>query len=301
MYKIATVTTAYNQFQDFENWIKHYNEYKDEIAYHIIIDNNSSKEYKELYKPYFKNSILLELPTGKGVTGGYNEGICYIKENLKVDFIFFIMQDMHIPKGGTTILAKCLADNKEMGVIAPVNLYENNSNIIREHGGIINKLDYSVSKQYLNYELNDRIPEMLEVDFLCGGNYMFKSEVFDKIGLFDEKIFMYGDEVDILLRASSAGYKIYSTTKTICNHEHIYQKINGKIPRFPSDHALFFTGRNYFYLIKKHGNKKGLFYGIIRGTFRLLRLTIASLIKTGKISKPYFLFKGFATGLFFYK
>lgn len=301
MYKIATVTTAYNQFQDFENWIKHYNEYKDEIVCHIIIDNNSSKEYKELYKPYFKDSILLELPKGKGVTGGYNEGIRYIKENLKVDFIFFIMQDMHVPKGGTTILAKCLADNQEMGVVAPVNLYENNSNIIREHGGIINKLDYSVSKQYLNYELNDQIPEMLEVDFLCGGNYMFKSEVFDKIGLFDEKIFMYGDEVDILMRASTAGYTIYSTTKTICHHEHIYQKINGKIPRFPSDNALFFTGRNYFYLIKKYGSWQNKLYGLVKSSMRLIRLILASLVKTGSLKKPFYLLKGYLVGLFSYE
>lgn len=299
MYKIATVTTAYNQFKDFNNWKSHYKEYCDEISYHIIVDNNSSDEYKKLYKPEFKNSIILELSEGKGVTGGYNEAIKYIQRNLEVDFILFIMQDMNIPSKGVTILANCLNKDPEIGAIAPINLYENKSNIIREHGGTINKNDFTVKKHYLNQELNSSIPEMLEVDFLCGGNYMFRADVFNKIGLYDEKIFMYGDEVDILMRASDNGYKVFSTTKTVCYHEHIYEEINGKKVRLPSNNALFFTGRNYFYLINKYGNYKNLVFGIKKAILKTTRLTLSSIIKTGSLIKPYFLVKGYIKGLFY--
>ncbi|MDB4114571.1 glycosyltransferase family 2 protein [Flavobacteriaceae bacterium] len=299
MYKIATVTTAYNQFQDFNNWKSHYKEYCDEISYHIIVDNNSSDEYKKLYKPEFKNSIILEFSEGKGVTGGYNEAIKYIQENLEIDFILFIMQDMNIPSKGVTILANCLNKDPEIGAIAPVNLYENKSNIIREHGGTINKNDFSVKKHYLNQELNSSVPEMLEVDFLCGGNYMFRGEVFNKIGLYDEKIFMYGDEVDILMRLANYGYKVFSTTKTVCYHEHIYEVINGKNVRFPSNNALFFTGRNYFYLINKYGNYKNLVFGIIKAIYKSIRFILVSLIKNGSLIKPYYLVKGYAKGFFY--
>jgi GT2 family glycosyltransferase len=299
MYKIATITTAYNQFQDFNNWKSHYKQYCDEISYHIIVDNNSSDEYKKLYKQEFKNSIILELSEGKGVTGGYNEAIKYIQRNLEVDFILFIMQDMNIPGNGVSILADCLNLNQEIGVIAPVNLYENKSNIIREHGGSISKNDFSVKKHYLDQELNSKIPEMLEVDFLCGGNYMFRADIFNKIGLFDEKIFMYGDEVDILIRVANYGYKVFSTTKTVCYHEHIYEKTNGKKVRFPSSNALFFTGRNYFYLIKKYGNYKNIIFGFIIAIYKSTRFFLASLIKSGSVTKPHYLIKGYFKGIFY--
>ncbi|MDB4779806.1 glycosyltransferase family 2 protein [Akkermansiaceae bacterium] len=298
MYKIAIVTTAYNQFKDFENWKSHYKKYRDEISYHIIVDNNSCNEYKSLYKPEFKNSIILELPEGKGVTGGYNEAIKYLKINLKVDFILFLMQDMCIPSGGIETLVNCLIEDSEIGVIAPINLYENRSNIIREHGGFINKIDFTVSKNYLNQELDDLIPDMLEVEFLCGGNYMFRSEIFDEIGLFDEKIFMYGDEVDILIRAANHGYKLISTTKTICNHEHLYEEINGCRVRFPSNHALYLTGRNYFYLIKKYGGYSNLVFGLAKAFLKLLRFTLANFLKTRSLVKPSYLAKGFIAGIF---
>ena len=206
---------------------------------------------------------------------------------------------MNIPNKGVSILANCLNKDPEIGAIAPINLYENKSNIIREHGGTINKNDFSVKKHYLNQELNSSIPEMLEVDFLCGGNYMFTADVFNKIGLYDEKIFMYGDEVDILMRLSNYGYKVFSTTKTVCYHEHVYEEINGKKVRFPSNNALFFTGRNYFYLINKYGNYKNLVFGIIKATIRTIRFTLSSIIKTGKLNKPYFLVKGYAKGLYY--
>ena len=299
MYKIATITTAYNQFQDFNNWKSHYKQYCDEISYHIIVDNNSSDEYKKLYKQEFKNSIILELSEGKGVTGGYNEAIKYIQRNLEVDFILFIMQDMNIPGNGVSILADCLNLNQEIGVIAPVNLYENKSNIIREHGGSISKNDFSVKKHYLDQELNSKIPEMLEVDFLCGGNYMFRADIFNKIGLFDEKIFMYGDEVDILIRVANYGYKVFSTTKTVCYHEHIYEKTNGKKVRFPSSNALFFTGRNYFYLIKKYGKYKNIIFGFIIAIYKSTRFFLAGLIKSGSVTKPYYLIKGYFKGIFY--
>ena len=89
---------------------------------------------------------------------------------------------LNIPGNGVTELANCLNTNQEIGAIAAINLYENKSNIIREHGGTINKNDFSVNKHYLNQELNSTVPEMLEVDFVCGGNYMFRADVFNKIG-----------------------------------------------------------------------------------------------------------------------
>lgn len=299
MHKIVLVTTAYNQFRDFNNWRLHYKEYKNQISHHIIVDNNSSQEYKNLYKPEFSDSIILELSKGKGITGGYNEAIRYIQKNLKVDYIIFLLQDMNIPGNGITELANCLSANHEIGAIAAINLYENKSNIIREHGGTINEYDFSVNKHYLNQELDATVPEMLEVDFVCGGNYMFRADVFDKIGLYDEKIFMYGDEVDILLRVSNHGYKIFSTTRTVCYHEHIYEEIKGKKVRFPSNNALFYTGRNYFYLIKKHGNTKNIIFGAIKATIRTFRFTLSSIIKTGKLNKPYYLVKGYIKGIYY--
>ncbi|WP_431199017.1 hypothetical protein ACQ86K_25290 [Mucilaginibacter sp. P19] len=94
-----------------------------------------------------------------------------------------------------TILKDLLLASDKTGVVAAVNLYENRSNIIREHGGNINKKDFTVDKFFKDVPLSKEIPEDLQVDFVCGGNYMMKTKIFKEAGLYDERIFMYGDRI----------------------------------------------------------------------------------------------------------
>ena len=51
-------------------------------------------------------------------------------------------------------------------------------------------------------EINDR------VDFLTGCCLLVKRQVFDQIGLLDEKFFMYLEDADFCQRAQKAGFKI---------------------------------------------------------------------------------------------
>lgn len=48
-----------------------------------------------------------------------------------------------------------------------------------------------------------------KVDWISGACFLTKKEIFETIGGFDEKIFMYMDEVDFFYRAKKMGYRVY--------------------------------------------------------------------------------------------
>jgi len=48
-----------------------------------------------------------------------------------------------------------------------------------------------------------------EVDAICGAFMFIPKKVLDKVGLFDEDYFMYGEDLDLCFRIKKAGYKIY--------------------------------------------------------------------------------------------
>ncbi|HQA64130.1 MAG TPA: glycosyltransferase family 2 protein [bacterium] len=50
-----------------------------------------------------------------------------------------------------------------------------------------------------------------EVEQVMGAFMLIKKEVFDKVGLFDEKFFIWFEEVDLCRRVRQAGYKIWYT------------------------------------------------------------------------------------------
>jgi GT2 family glycosyltransferase len=52
----------------------------------------------------------------------------------------------------------------------------------------------------------------------CGGAALYRRELFDKIGLFDNDYFAYLEDVDLGLRAQSAGYKCLYLPKAIVYH-----------------------------------------------------------------------------------
>jgi len=61
--------------------------------------------------------------------------------------------------------------------------------------------------------------ERLEkTDFASGCCEMIKREVFEKIGLFDEKYFLYYEDNDLSQRAKKAGFGIYYQPKSILWH-----------------------------------------------------------------------------------
>ncbi|WDF79149.1 glycosyltransferase family 2 protein [Mucilaginibacter sp. KACC 22773] len=295
MAKIAAITTSHNEDYQFDNWLTHYEAYKDEISYHIIVENNSNETYRQKIREHFTDATILWQDEDLGVARGFNEGIKYVIEHTDADVILFMMQDMYIPKGGVTILKDLLLSSEKNGVVAAVNLYENRSNIIREHGGNINKKDFTVDKFYKDKVLDNSIPQDLQVDFVCGGNYMMKTNIFKETGLYDERIFMYGDESDLFIRVKKAGYDIISTTRTQCWHEHIYLTAAA---RLPSNHAVFYTARNYFYLIKKHGNGLNFTYGLLKSIKVAAKNLAKFYLHEKNFTKIRLMMKGYFTGIF---
>jgi GT2 family glycosyltransferase len=74
-----------------------------------------------------------------------------------------------------------------------------------------------------------------------------KSEVCEKIGLMDEKLFLYVEEVDWCVRARHAGYKIYFVPDS-----KVYHKISSSTGEDFGIIFNYFNTRNFLYVIKKN-------------------------------------------------
>jgi GT2 family glycosyltransferase len=84
------------------------------------------------------------------------------------------------------------------------------------------------------------------IDFPCGAFFLFKRDLFDKLGGLDERFFMYFEEADLAKRAWDKGYTIilFSPTRIV----HVRGGSSG-----PGGNALtsiFYRSWNYYF--KKH-------------------------------------------------
>lgn len=66
-------------------------------------------------------------------------------------------------------------------------------------------------------------------DWVTGAIFFVRKKVFDQIGLLDEEIFMYAEELEWCIRAKKAGWKVgYSPITKII---HLERKSSGGVPR----------------------------------------------------------------------
>jgi len=58
-----------------------------------------------------------------------------------------------------------------------------------------------------------------KIDYISGCAMMIRRRVFEKIGLFDERYFLYFEDADFCLRAKKAGFRIAVESKSIIVHQ----------------------------------------------------------------------------------
>ena len=96
------------------------------------------------------------------------------------------------------------------------------------------------------------------------GGAVFRKELFNKVGYFDEDFFLWGEEDDLALRVLDAGYKIHFEKSIIINH---YEK-TGRLRK----KQIFFNARNKAWLNIKHFSLKFIPLIVLRDLVWILLL-----------------------------
>ncbi len=244
--RIAAVTIAYNDHYKIREWRSHYEEYRDEIFRHIIVDNGSDPDFSELLDALFPDSIIIKRAANMGTTAAYNEGIRYALEDDEVDSLLLIGNDIRLPSGNLSILHKVLFDRASCGAIMPI-LFSKDSDLIESYGAEINRMLF-LSQAHRNEKIRDALPEIREVGAVVGGIHLAKRGTYETIGLQDERLFMYGDEIDMGLRMAVTDVKAMATRRAVAWHQHISPTGSSCRERY----AVFLIRRNNIYLAYKH-------------------------------------------------
>ena len=245
--KIAAVVITYNDDYKFKEWCQWYEEYHTDLSLLVIVDNGSKTEYLNKVEGYFKDAIIIKRKTNGGCTTAYNDGIRKALEDTSITHIALIGNDMRIKPGALKICADLLDKEEKLGMVAPVLLLAD-SNIVADYGCSINE-DLSMRPFGRNMDLHDIVESLRYCDAVTGGMNVSKRSFYETtVGLQDENLFMYSDEVDMGLRAKKAGVKMAVTKEALSWHQHINPAGNNR--RHPFSNYLI--ARNKVYLGKKH-------------------------------------------------
>lgn len=203
------------------------------IAYEIIVtDSEAQSGTKELlYTKYgrLNNFHYLGFKENVGFGKSVNLGI---KES-KGKYVLIINADIVIKnEKSVKELMNYLEKNKKIGLIGPKLLNIDGTlqqSFFREPGLLsilARRTTFTKTKlgqkalDYYTYQ-DKNLDKPFEADWLMGSALMTKREYINKVGLLDERFFMYFEDVDWARRFRSAGYKIIYYPKAVFTHYHI--------------------------------------------------------------------------------
>lgn len=225
----------------------------------IVVDNDEEKTiYAKLHSIY--PNVRYIPNTNKGFGQANNFGA----QHAKGEFLFFLNPDTKLLNNCLDILVDYLKTNSTTGLIAPLLHFDDKKTpqglgILSPITALvalsfINKLfpNNAISTNYWNTTWDRK--SIITVGSVPGTAFLIKKLLFEKVGGFDEKFFLYFEEIDLCQRVRSLGF-----TVVMLPTASVYHKWGASTQKSSINIQKVFA-QSRFYYFKKHF---GLLWAIV--------------------------------------
>ena len=294
--KIVLLTLNYNDAETVKKYIQQVSAYR--FASIVIVDNCSTDDsFRQLQSLANTKTVVIRSDKNGGYGYGNNFGINYILEHFPdTTHILISNPDVQYEE---TILEPLLqvfqADNK-VAVVAPFMKDRNGRKSKSAAWKIPSILQYILSAEfyYNKHALINRYPHLTcetgfakEVDCVVGSLLMVDAAKMKQYGMYDENIFLYGEETCLGIKLKKAGLKTMLLLQACYLHLHGVS-IKKEFPSMIATRKLLMKSRLYLLQHYFHASRLSLCLAKLVFYVSFLECGLYSLFL--KIKK---IFKGF--------
>ena len=182
----------------------------------VVVDNGSIDGSKEFLDSIKNDRLrLVALPANKGFAGGCNAGIVQAQGR----FIATLNNDAEADERWLEELVREMESDDSVGMCASKILFHGNRKRIDKVGHLIypDGLNHGRGSGEVDHGQFDKREEVLFPDAAAA---LYRHDMLDIIGLFDEAFFAYGDDADLGLRGRLAGWTCMYVPAAIVYHVH---------------------------------------------------------------------------------
>jgi len=202
--------------------LKYKGNYRIEI---FVVDNNSEDGSVEMIRDNYPEVILKALDENIGFGAANNIAI----KEARADYIFLLNPDTEITSDFLDNIFTYSRNNPGISIIGPRIINDDGSgqDSIRRFPDLISQVLILLKLRNLlknNSFINNYLCKDFDyskeqfVDQIMGAAMFIHKSVIDKIGVFDEKFFIWFEEVDLCKRAQNFGIKIKYFPGAIISH-----------------------------------------------------------------------------------
>jgi GT2 family glycosyltransferase len=262
----------------------------------VLVDNGSPDNSGDRLKSDFPDIHMIILKENTGYAAGNNVGIKYALEQ-QAEYVLVINNDVIVDSGFLEPMVDVAEKKPDVGIVTCKVYYQSAPQEIFSAVGKMNWLLCTGVNKGSHLKSLQKTDAECFTDFACGVLLLMRAKMLKTEGLFDDKYFMYFEDVEFSRRILRS-YKIAYTPQGIAYHK----SGGGKGWRTYSELYLYYHTRNRFWAFCDDP----LFYRIYVFLFSLMNVLIKTFFislniisdRKRMVQQLLSLWKGFRDGAF---
>jgi GT2 family glycosyltransferase len=219
----------------------------------LVVDNASTDGSVEMIEREFPEVRLLKNSYNAGFASANNQAI----GSSRGDYLLFINSDVVVLADGIPAMLHLMKENAEIGALTCQSLYSDNKTVQHDCRRFPSIMTAFFDNTFLNrwfpenrvikrYRFRDwKFDDFRKVDQPPMTCLLVRRTVVDAVGLLDDNLFLFFNDVDWCLRIKKAGFNIFYTPDAQVVH---YESMSVK--QFSA--AYYYWHKDRFYYYRKH-------------------------------------------------
>lgn len=249
----------------------------------VVVDNGSDDDSATSIPKKFPHVKLVRLDQNTGFTGGCNAGI---QKSMQIgaEYVWLLNNDTTVHTDALYKLVETFAKH-DIGIVGSKIYFSKGheyhkdrytksqqGKVIWYAGGMIDWNNVYASHRGVDEVDQGQYDELEETMFVTGCSMMISKSLIQDIGLFDERFFLYLEDVEYCMRAKRNGYKVVYNPSSMVWHK------NAQSSDGPGN-------KTHDYYLTRNRILFGMKYASIRTKFALLRESVAIATSSSQVRR----------------
>lgn len=213
----------------------------------VIVDNASEDNSASVLKYSFPNVKIIQNEDNLGFSGGNNVGIRYALQE-GAEYIWLLNNDTIVDEYSLASLIRVGDQDFSIGIIGSKILCYPEVDIIWCTWSKLSWKEGRATHVGMGERDLGQYDYVKNTDRVAGCSMLIKANLFNSIDMLDEKLFLFGEEVDLSFRAKKKGFSTVYVPESI-----VYHKESVSVRKMGNKSNLYnyYSTRNFLYLAKK--------------------------------------------------
>jgi GT2 family glycosyltransferase len=225
----------------------------------IFVDNGSTDNSLSIVKKYFPQAVIIKNSSNRGFAAAVNQGIRASRQ----PYVCLLNNDLVLDKNWFKYLSAAIKEHPDVACFC---------------GTVLNHDGSAVESQGIDFNWSGKCLQIKNqpAGIIWGSSaaaVIYKKDIIEKIGLFDEKYFAYLEDVDMAFRLHQKNYHTLLVPRAV-----VYHLGGGTADKMGNFRAKQ-TFKNWYYFILKNYTFPQIFTNFPEIVFERLR-NLSFLLKS---------------------